>query len=138
MIAGLARQQCRAAGAIRAPSPRQIRDGRLALEVDLIQTLAEDLNAMLTRRDPLSQNVHHSKMDVAALFLKRLPAFALSPDDAPPMSKRETLPPSQAAAVKKKASGSSFYLAMRLMPAAGARRHVRDLCLLPQGGRHRR
>ena len=31
------------------------------------------------------------------------------------MSKRETLPPSQAA-VKKKASGSSFYLAMRLMP----------------------
>jgi phytoene synthase len=32
------------------------------------------------------------------------------------MSKRETLPPSQAAAVKKKASGSSFYLAMRLMP----------------------
>ena len=26
------------------------------------------------------------------------------------------LPPSQAAAVKKKASGSSFYLAMRLMP----------------------
>jgi squalene synthase HpnD len=32
------------------------------------------------------------------------------------MSKHETLPPSQAAAVKKKASGSSFYLAMRLMP----------------------
>ena len=32
------------------------------------------------------------------------------------MSMSETLPPSQAAAVKKKASGSSFYLAMRLMP----------------------
>jgi phytoene/squalene synthetase len=32
------------------------------------------------------------------------------------MSMREALPPSQAAAVKKKASGSSFYLAMRLMP----------------------
>ena len=56
----------------------QIRDGRLALEVDLIQTLAEDLNAMLTRRDPLSENVHHSKTDIAALFLKRLPGFALS------------------------------------------------------------
>ena len=53
-----------------------IRDSRLALEVDLIQTLAEDLNATLGRRDPLSQNVHHSKADVAALFLKRLPAFA--------------------------------------------------------------
>ena len=32
------------------------------------------------------------------------------------MSMSETLPPFQAAAVKKKASGSSFYLAMRLMP----------------------
>ena len=32
------------------------------------------------------------------------------------MSVSENLPPSQAAAVKKKASGSSFYLAMRLMP----------------------
>ena len=56
----------------------QIRDGRLALEVDLIQTLAEDLNVMLKSRDPLSENVHHSKMDVAALFMKRLPGFALS------------------------------------------------------------
>jgi presqualene diphosphate synthase len=32
------------------------------------------------------------------------------------MSPPENLPPSQADAVKKKASGSSFYLAMRLMP----------------------
>jgi squalene synthase HpnC len=54
-----------------------IRDGRLALEVDLIQTLADDLNTMLINRDPLSQSVHHSKMDVAALFVKRFPAFAL-------------------------------------------------------------
>ena len=58
------------------PFARGIRDTRLALEVDLIQTLAEDLNAKLGRRDPLSQNVHHSKTDVAALFVKRLPAFA--------------------------------------------------------------
>lgn len=56
----------------------QIRDGRLAMEVDLIQTLAEDLNALLIRRDPLSENVHHSKTDIVALFLKRLPGFALS------------------------------------------------------------
>jgi len=56
----------------------QIRDSRLALEVDLIQTLAEDLNALLTRRDPLSEKVHHSKTDIAALFVKRLPGFALS------------------------------------------------------------
>jgi squalene synthase HpnC len=57
---------------------RGIRDTRLALEVDLIQTLAEDLNAKLMRRDPLSQPVHHSKFDVARLFLGRLPAFAFN------------------------------------------------------------
>ncbi|HKU54847.1 MAG TPA: squalene synthase HpnC [Rhizomicrobium sp.] len=56
---------------------RGIKDGRLAMEVDLIQTLADDLNRMLINRDPLSETVHHSKMDVAALFLKRFPAFAL-------------------------------------------------------------
>ncbi len=54
-----------------------IRDSRLALEVDLIQTLADDLNTMLITRDPLSQPVHHSKLDVAALFVKRFPSFAL-------------------------------------------------------------
>jgi squalene synthase HpnC len=59
------------------PFARAIRDGRLALEVDLIQTLADDLNTMLIHRDPLSQSVHHSKTDVMALFLKRFPAFAL-------------------------------------------------------------
>ena len=45
--------------------------------MDLIQTLADDLNTMLMTRDPLSQPVHHSKTDVLGLFLKRLPAFAL-------------------------------------------------------------
>jgi len=53
----------------------QIRDVRLAREVDLIQTLAEDLNEMLASRDPLSEIVHHSKWDVARMFVKRLPGF---------------------------------------------------------------
>ncbi len=57
--------------------PRRIRNARLALEVDLIQTLAEDLNAKLMRRDPLCEPVHHSKFDVARLFLPRLPLFAV-------------------------------------------------------------
>ena len=57
---------------------RQIRDGRLALEVDLIKTLADDLNKMLGSRDPLSENVHHSKARVAGLFVARLPFFLLS------------------------------------------------------------
>lgn len=76
VIAGLARRN---AGLLETSRPfaRGIKDGRLALEVDLIQTLADDLNTMLMNRDPLSQPVHHSKMDVAALFLKRFPSFAL-------------------------------------------------------------
>ena len=77
VIAGLATRNALLLAQSR-PFASQIRDGRLALEVDLIQTLAEDLNAMLTRRDPLSEKVHHSKMDVAALFMKRLPGFTLS------------------------------------------------------------
>ena len=76
VIAGLARQNAALLEASR-PFARGIKDGRLAMEVDLIQTLADDLNRMLMNRDPLSQPVHHSKMDVAALFLKRFPAFAL-------------------------------------------------------------
>ena len=76
VISALARQN---AGLLETSRPfvRGIKDGRLALEVDLIQALADDLNRMLMNRDPLSQTVHHSKMDVAALFLKRFPSFAL-------------------------------------------------------------
>jgi hydroxysqualene synthase len=77
VIAGLAAHNHGLLEASR-PFAGQIRDGRLALEVDLIQTLAEDLNDLLTRRDPLSEKVHHSKTDIAALFVKRLPAFTLA------------------------------------------------------------
>ena len=76
VIAGLAHKNAGLLGISRGFAP-QIQNSRLALEVDLIQTLAQDLNAKLTRRDPLSQNVHHSKMNFAALFLMRLPVFAL-------------------------------------------------------------
>jgi squalene synthase HpnC len=62
---------------VSGPFARGIEDGRLALEVDLIQTIAADLTRLLMNRDPLSEPVHHSKMDVAALFLKRFPSFAL-------------------------------------------------------------
>lgn len=77
VIAGLASRNALLLAQSR-PFAGQIRDSRLALEVDLIQTLAEDLNAILTRRDPLSEKVHHSKTDIMALFVKRLPGFALS------------------------------------------------------------
>jgi squalene synthase HpnC len=44
----------------------QIQDLRLALEVGAIQRLAESLTERLRRRDPLSDKVHHSKIE--ALF----------------------------------------------------------------------
>jgi squalene synthase HpnC len=42
-----------------------IEDVRLALEVAVIQTLAERLTGLLSRRDPLSQRVHLGKAGVA-------------------------------------------------------------------------
>ena len=55
------------------PLARQIRDGRLALEVAVIQRLAESLTRRLSRADPLSERVHHSKIETlvqVALGLK--------------------------------------------------------------------
>ncbi|MDE1915637.1 MAG: squalene synthase HpnC [Sphingomonadales bacterium] len=48
---------------------RAIRDTRLAMEVAIIQTLAEDLTAMLLTRDPLADKVHHGKARAAWLAL---------------------------------------------------------------------
>jgi squalene synthase HpnC len=75
----IARLAARTAGLLDRSRPfaGAIRDLRLALEVDLIQTLAGDLNRMLMTRDPLSQPVHHSRSDAVRLFLARLPGFAL-------------------------------------------------------------
>jgi hydroxysqualene synthase len=51
------------------PFARQIADYRLALEVSVIQRLAENLLGRLRARDPLSQRVHHRPIDAAALAL---------------------------------------------------------------------
>jgi squalene synthase HpnC len=51
------------------PLAGQVRDGRLALEIAVIQRLAESLNAGLRRRDPLSERVHHKKPEVLGLAL---------------------------------------------------------------------
>jgi squalene synthase HpnC len=63
------------------PFSGQIRDFRLALEVSVIQRLAEDLVRRLSRRDPLSERVHHTPLEAIALagaatmsFLARRPA----------------------------------------------------------------
>ena len=54
---------------ISRPFARAIKDGRLALEVGVIQALAEDLCKLLLTRDPLSQEMHHDKMRMAMLGL---------------------------------------------------------------------
>ena len=50
-----------------APLSRRTRDGRLAMEVGVIQRLARSLARRLERRDPLSARVHHRPWEVAAL-----------------------------------------------------------------------
>ena len=50
-----------------------IRDRRLAAEVAVIQRLAEDLTRRLLTRDPLSERVHHGKVE--ALLLAAPPAL---------------------------------------------------------------
>jgi squalene synthase HpnC len=47
-----------------------IADRRLALEVGVIQALAESLTARLARRDPLSQRVHHHPVEAIGLALR--------------------------------------------------------------------
>lgn len=44
-----------------------IRDKRLAIEVAVIQRLAESLTQRLIARDPLSERVHHGKAEMAGL-----------------------------------------------------------------------
>ncbi|HVY33523.1 MAG TPA: squalene synthase HpnC [Caulobacteraceae bacterium] len=60
------------------PFARKVKDGRLALEIGVIQTLAEDLCKGLMKRDPLSQTVHHSKPQMAGLALAAMARTALT------------------------------------------------------------
>jgi len=57
------------------PLAGQVRDSRLALEIAVIQRMAESLNAGLRRRDPLSERVHHSKPEVLGLAVSTALAF---------------------------------------------------------------
>jgi squalene synthase HpnC len=58
------------------PFAGRIRDRRLALEVSVIQTLAEDLAKRLLERDPLSERVHHTRGEMPALLFRSLREFA--------------------------------------------------------------
>lgn len=56
----------------------QIADTRLALEVAVIQRLAESLNSRLMARDPLSEQVHHSRPEALGLALLAAACFLVS------------------------------------------------------------
>jgi squalene synthase HpnC len=49
--------------------PNLVENWRLALEISVIQTLAQHLTHILTRRDPLSERVHLGKLGVAGVSL---------------------------------------------------------------------
>ena len=57
------------------PFAGQIADARLALEVSVIQKLAEDLCMKLLRRDPLSERVHHTKLELMPLLAQATARF---------------------------------------------------------------
>ena len=68
VISGLARRT-EDLLAIAKPFAGQIGDGRLAFEVAIIQTFAEDLARGLVRRDPLCERVHHGKGQMLGLAM---------------------------------------------------------------------
>jgi squalene synthase HpnC len=49
--------------------PNLVEDWRLAFEISVIQTLAQRLTRILTRRDPLSERVHLGKLGVAGVSI---------------------------------------------------------------------
>jgi squalene synthase HpnC len=60
---------------IARPFASQIADARLALEVSVIQKLAEDLCGKLLRHDPLSERVHHTKLELLPLLARATARF---------------------------------------------------------------
>jgi squalene synthase HpnC len=65
------------------PFARQIVNPRLRLEVAFIQRVAEDLAVRLTLRDPLSERVHHNKLELAGLAGSTLVRLWREPRAAP-------------------------------------------------------
>ena len=106
-----------------ATLPEMIADPRLGLEIAVIVRLAKRINDLLLERDPLSENVHLSKAaaarDHARRRLRRIdrPVAALS--IGPPKCRGGVSMALLANATAKPAApaaGSSFYMAMRILP----------------------
>jgi squalene synthase HpnC len=77
LLAIIARLSARTANLLddARPFALQIRDARLAMEVSVIQRLAESLVKRLKNRDPLSQRVHHRPIEAVGLALSAIGGF---------------------------------------------------------------
>jgi hypothetical protein len=58
------------------PFAAGVHDTRLALEISVIQTLAENLCRRLMMRDPLCERVHHGKSEILLLAVPAAVRFA--------------------------------------------------------------
>jgi hydroxysqualene synthase len=67
--AAIERLAAKCAGLLQEAQPlaERVRDRRLALEIAVIQKLAESLTQRLMHRDPLSERVHHRSFEAAGL-----------------------------------------------------------------------
>ena len=77
VIAGLAERAAGLLSDARRLGP-SVRDAGLALEIAVIQRLAESLNSRLLRRDPLSQRVHHNGVEALGLAILSIGGFGAS------------------------------------------------------------
>ena len=111
-----------------APFSARIEDTRLALEVAVIHTWRAVSSRLLQRRDPLSERVHLGKAAFAGLRaawsviwrhagrVGRRPGRRMNRRMREHRGRWQSAPDTAAAA--ERASGSSFYTAMRILPRA--------------------
>jgi squalene synthase HpnD/squalene synthase HpnC len=92
----------------------QIADRGLSLEVAVIQRLAERLTHMLQAHDPLSERVHLGRLEVAGLALLGIVQGASRRFSG--RNGRHSQAANGTINSAATASGSSFYMAMRILP----------------------
>ena len=122
-IRALAARTARLLAESKALAPA-VRDTRLALEIGVIQALAESLTGRLMRRDPLADRVHHTRdaaLGVAAWGAITTLVWRLGSRQGRRGSGigsvRWTRPHrTPAGDLEAKVSGSSFYTALRILP----------------------
>jgi squalene synthase HpnD/squalene synthase HpnC len=95
--------------------PPLVVDRRLRCETAVIVELARRLVARLRRGDPLRRRVKLSKLDVAVATARGLARGLAAPGGASSVSSGDA--DARAISARVRAAGTSFYLAMRMLPA---------------------